>query len=126
MGINLTYGNSSFNVISDNTLRDIHMYSVGIFVGGKYNKLMGNSVNNSGIALSGPTIPQDLTTHTIDTTNLVNEKPIYYYANETQLGQHNFSNAGQILLVNCNDSVISNIDFTKVMSGIMLYYCSYF
>ena len=122
-GINLSWGNNSYNLISDNEIKDIHMYSVGIFVGGKYNKLMRNSMNNSGIALSSASTPQDLTTHSIDTTNLVNGKPIYYYANETHLTSNNFSNAGHILLVNCNDSVVSNMDFTNVISGIMLYYC---
>jgi len=122
-GINLSWGNNSYNVISDNEIKDIHMYSVGIFVGGKYNKLTRNLLENSGMGLSASSTLQELTTHTIDTTNLVNEKPIYYYANKTQLGRHNFSNAGQILLVNCNNSVISNMDFAKVMSGIMLYYC---
>lgn len=122
-GINLSWGNNSYNVISDNEIKDIHMYSVGIFVGGKYNKLIRNSMENSGMALSSSSTLQELTTHTIDSTNLVNEKLIYYYANKTQLGRHNFSNAGQILLVNCNNSEISNIDFTRVTSGIILYYC---
>lgn len=122
-GINLSWGNNSYNVISDNEIKDIHMYSVGIFVGGKYNRLMRNLMNNSGIALSAASSLQELTTHSIDATNLVNEKPIYYYANKTHLGPHNFSNAGQILLVNCNDSVLSNMDFTKVTSGIMLFFC---
>jgi parallel beta-helix repeat protein len=123
MGIALDYGNNSYNLISDNEIKDIHMYSVGIFVGGKYNKLIRNSLENSGIALSGSSSLQELTTHTIDTTNLVNGKPIYYYANETHLGSNNFSNAGHILLVNCNNSELSNMDFTKVISGIMLHYC---
>lgn len=123
-GINLSWGNNSYNIISDNEIKDIHMYSVGIFVGGKYNKLIRNSMENSGIALSGSSTLQELITHTIDTTNLVNGKPIYYYANETHLGSHNFSNAGHILLVNCNDSIISNMDFTKVISGISLYFCA--
>ena len=123
VGIALDYGNSSYNLISDNEIKDIHMYSVGIFVGGKYNRLIRNSMENSGIGLSSSTTLQELTSHSIDTTNLVNGKPIYYYANKTHLGSHNFSNAGHILLVNCNDSIISNMDFTRVISGIMLYYC---
>ncbi len=122
-GIDLSYGNSSYNLISDNEIKDIHMYSVGIFVGGKYNKLMRNSMNNSGIGLSAASSLQELTTHSIDATNLVNEKPIYYYANETHLGPQNFSNAGQILLVNCNNSVLSNMVFSNGIAGISLYYC---
>ncbi len=123
VGIALDFGNNSYNLISDNEIKDIHMYSVGIRVGGKSNKFMRNLMNNCGIGLSAASSLQDLTTHSIDTTNLVNGQPIYYYANETHLGLQNFSNAGQILLVNCNNSVLSNMAFSNGIAGISLYHC---
>jgi len=61
--------------------------------------------------------------HIIDTTNLVNDKPIYYYTNEVGLGSKNFSNAGQIILINCNYSTIKGVNTSKTTIGISLNYC---
>ena len=64
-------------------------------------------MNECGLGIYG--LLQDLQSHYIDTTNLVNGKPLYYYKSEIELGPNNFSNAGQVILVNCNNSVISNL-----------------
>ncbi|MFX0000846.1 MAG: nitrous oxide reductase family maturation protein NosD, partial [Candidatus Hermodarchaeota archaeon] len=60
----------------------------------------------------------------IDTTNLVNGKPLYYYTHEVYLGPSDFMNTGQFILVNCNDSVISNLNISIASGGISLYYCN--
>ena len=83
--------------------------------------LSGNLMFNGGILMRG-TIDAMLSTK-IDTTNLVNEKPIFYYANKTDLGPKNYTNAGQVILVNCSDSIIKNLNFSRVMAGISLNYC---
>jgi parallel beta-helix repeat protein len=67
---------------------------------------------------------EDLTSNNIDSTNLVNGKPLYYYTNEINLGSNNFTNAGQIFLINCNDCLISNLNTSYCSSGIALYYCN--
>ncbi len=59
--------------------------------------------------------------HSIETTNLVNDKPLYYYKNRESLNKGDFLNAGQIILVNCNDSFISNQDLSNTINGIALY-----
>lgn len=60
--------------------------------------------------------------NTIDTTNLINGKPIYYCTNENGLQPNDFLNAGQIILVNCNDSLISNANITNIYQGITIMY----
>jgi len=94
----------------------------GIILGENNNiTLSGNIMFNGGIIVQG-TIDAMLSTK-IDITNLVNGKPIIYYANKTDLGPENFTNAGQVILVNCSDSIIKNLNFSRVIAGISLNYC---
>ncbi|NVM45815.1 MAG: right-handed parallel beta-helix repeat-containing protein [Candidatus Lokiarchaeota archaeon] len=124
---NTVYGNwfgiwahGSDNYISRNTLNSnhlgIHLYNCRNFT------LTGNIMNESGLGISGNL--EMFTSFTIDTTNLVNGKPIYYYVNEINLGPDNFTNAGQVILVNCNESLISNLNIFNSYRGISLNYCN--
>ena len=140
-GINIAMGH--YNTISGNTIND-NSYGLGIVMG-HYNTISGNTINDcrNGINLERDNIDctllgnlmngcgiriwgslEEMSSYNIDTTNLVNGKPVYYYANETSLKTNNFSNAGQVLLVNCNDSMISNIDISNLYEGISLFYCN--
>lgn len=90
------------------------------------NSFSGNNFTNCGIYIS-PTVERplnDLSSHSIDTTNLVNGKPIYYYVKRQFLTPSKFLNAGQVILINCNNSAIFNLNITNGGSGIMLYYCN--
>ena len=107
------------NDITGNFLNYNHY---GIYLYNSNNiSLSGNIMNECGLALSGSI--EDLRSYCIDTTNLVNDKPLYYYANEVNLDSSNFTNAGQVLLVNCNDSLISNLDVSYCTN--YYYYCNY-
>jgi len=83
-------------------------------VGGK------TGINFGGLLLYSPSSKEEVASHTIDTTNLMNNKPIYYYANEIGLQPSDFLNAGQIILANCNDSLISNVNISNVYEGISI------
>ena len=109
---------SSDNIISGNTLlRD------GIHSGTSTNNtIFGNIMNECGIKLANYYL-EEFDSITIDTTNLVNGKPLYYYTNEVNLGPSDFLNAGQVILANCNDSVISNLNVPYTIRGISLHYC---
>ena len=76
-----------------------------------------NNFTNSGLGLSGTLA--EVSSHTIDITNLVNSKPLYYYTNEVNLGPDDLKNAGEVILVNSNDSLISNL---LLPGGIILLY----
>ena len=82
----------------------------------------GNIMNECGLLLFGNL--EILTSLIIDTTNLVNGKPLYYYLNEINLRPNNFTNAGQVILVSCTDSLISNLNTSYCSAGISLYYCN--
>ena len=111
--------NSDNNTLSGNTASNSN--HDGIYLsGGSNNKLFGNSLNFCGISLSGSLV--EMTSHSIDNTNLANNKPVYYYTNEIGLESSNFTNAGQIILINYTNSIISGVNISDGI-GINLYYC---
>ncbi|MHA1148952.1 MAG: right-handed parallel beta-helix repeat-containing protein [Promethearchaeota archaeon] len=59
----------------------------------------------------------------IDTSNLVNGKPVYYYYNVSNLNPINFSNAGQIIICKVNSSIIANVNLSRGAAGLTSYYC---
>ncbi|MFX0073985.1 MAG: nitrous oxide reductase family maturation protein NosD [Candidatus Hermodarchaeota archaeon] len=87
-----------------------------------YAVLSGNDMNKIGLVLTG-TI-EEMSSHQIDNTNLIDEKPIYYYKNQEKLNSNNFTNAGQVILVRCNDSTIISVNTSYCSIGIALYYCN--
>ncbi|MFW9827665.1 MAG: NosD domain-containing protein [Candidatus Thorarchaeota archaeon] len=128
-GIFLTYSENNFisgNNVSNPTInpqgRVIHGQQGIYFYFCINNIVSGNNMNGCGLVLDGPLIY--LSSNEIDTTNLVNEKPLYYYTNEINLDASNFTNAGQVILVNCNGSLISNLNTSYCYKGISLNYCN--
>jgi parallel beta-helix repeat protein len=79
-----------------------------------------NTFSGEGIIIHGGSL-EHWTTHTIDASNRVNGKPICYWKNRT--GGVTPSNAGQVILANCQDIDIRNHNFTDY-SGILLGYSS--
>ena len=116
-GIFLKYSDN--NTLSGNTINNNIM---GIILFHSDNStLSGNLMSFCGISLSGSLA--ELASHSIDDTNLVNNKPVYYYVNETGLGSNNFTDAGQIILINCNNSIISGLNLSNSRpTGIYLGY----
>jgi len=51
--------------------------------------------------------------HTIDTTNLANGKPIYYYFNNDSGTLENLDNVSQVYLTYCNNFTIKNLTINK-------------
>ena len=88
---------------------------------GMHNNASRNSMKNCGI---GVYVPQWRSTCLVDPSNTVNEKPVYFYNNEIGLNSYNFSNAGQVQLYNCNNSLISNLDISNTTIGISLFSCN--
>ena len=108
--------NSNNNALSGNTANN-NDYGI-LLDDGDNNNLSGNLMNFCGISLSGSLA--ELASHIIDDTNLVNNKPVYYYVNELGLGSSNFTGAGQIILIKCNNSIISGLNLSNVTMGIQL------
>jgi parallel beta-helix repeat protein len=63
---------------------------------------------------------EDYSSISLDVTNLIESKPVYYYVNKILLNSVNFSNAGQIILFKCSEFTIQNISFPQQTIPIML------
>ncbi len=57
-------------------------------------------------------------THNIDTSNTVNDKPVYYWKNRT--GDIIPEDAGQVILGNCSEIKVENLNFDEKTTGIQL------
>ena len=142
--------NCNTSIISGNIVKNNYDYGIALS-GSSNNTISGNTISNtySGIAMQGWLSDQIkgfnniftgnlmyecgfrilgnleiLLSTEIDTTNLVNGKPVYYCTNQVNLRSTDFSNAGQLILVNCSGSLISNLNISYTTIGISLHYCN--
>ncbi|MFX1572300.1 MAG: NosD domain-containing protein [Promethearchaeota archaeon] len=129
-GVGIQIGETgSFEQSNNNTITENIMNNnsyVGLFLDGKNNTITKNNFTNCGLIFgyySDITTIDDFSSQTIDRSNLVNNKILYYYFNSTHLSNDNFSNAGQVVLVRCNDSLISNLQLERASLPISSYYC---
>jgi parallel beta-helix repeat protein len=112
---------SSNNSIFDNILEK---NAIGMFLNSdsEDNTFSRNNMIGCGIFLSVSSLYA--TSNIIDKTNLVNGKILYFYQNRVSLRPDDFTNAGQVILINCYDSIISNLDTSNCTAGISLYNCN--
>ena len=64
----------------------------------------------------------ELLSHNISSSNLVNDRNLYIYYNQTGLRANNFADAGQIIMWYCNDSIIRDQDLSYASRGITSLY----
>jgi len=115
--VELKYSNITGNTLIENGRSGILLDNCS------YTTLTENKLYGNGIAFTEliPPHTSKYLTHTIDTTNTANDKPIYYYTSEIGLGAEDFTDAGQIILMFCEDSVISDVDVSNASIGIYIY-----
>ncbi|MFX1502299.1 MAG: right-handed parallel beta-helix repeat-containing protein, partial [Promethearchaeota archaeon] len=151
---NLILNNTMNNNTIHQDLEDPHEYGNGIFLEHsnnnnltknkvKYNEKAGiylfqvinitikeNNLTHCGLYIyfdvnkDNPTPPLNNISYDIDDTNNVNSKSLIYRWNELGINFNLISDAGQIILINCNNSIISNTNITHATVGITLYNCS--
>ncbi|MEM4292604.1 MAG: right-handed parallel beta-helix repeat-containing protein [Thermoplasmata archaeon] len=86
------------------------------------NALSNNILRENGIVIGGPNL-EHWNTHNIDTSNLVNGKPVYYYKNLN--GVNVPSDAGQVILANCSNMVVSGLSISNASIAILLGFSNY-
>ncbi len=84
--------------------------------------LWENQFMNDGFMI-GMSQVSDYKTVSLDTSNTVNGKPAYYITDQIELSGTDFPNPGLIQLVNCNDSLISDLSIEKTAVAFSLHYC---
>jgi len=111
------------NDLLDNNLNNSNMR----LIESNYNLLRNNIFNQSGLSLEWESFIsisefyENIIINSIndvDTSNLVNNKPIYYIINDSDINIP--SNAGQVFLINCSDSSISNLNINNTFYAIEL------
>ena len=139
-GIVVAY--SDFNVISGNNISNsfsgIHLWNAdsntivdnevqvsrlpGIYLEeSRNNSLQRNRMMSGGIHILGGLLDQ-WNTHSIDTSNTLNGKPIYYYRNT--LVSNIPTDAGQVILSNCTGAFVRHINIDGGHTGISIAFSS--
>ncbi|MFO8110844.1 MAG: NosD domain-containing protein [Thermoplasmata archaeon] len=103
---------STFDTIKDNVLYANSIY----LMFSRSTSLINNTILGGGIFLTGDL--EDWDSHTIDTSNTVNERPVYYWKNED--GGTVPAGAGQVILVNCIGVTVENQYIDNSSVGILL------
>lgn len=80
-----------------------------------------NILIGQGISIRQSSLTR-LLTHTIDLSNTINGKKIYFYKSMNDLSSQHFENAGQIILVDCHYCEISDLYLSDSGIGIALYH----
>ncbi len=113
-------GSSNNNLICNNTL--INSAEYGVYVSSSYNiNISNNSMYNCGLFIGGSFV-NHWNTHVIDTSNVVNNKPIIYWKDVN--GGTPPTGAGQVILANCDNVIVQNQTLSNCSNGILIGYSS--
>ena len=106
--------------ILENNIKDCKFYGgIADFHNNHNVTILANNMSKCDITLLSNF--ECISTYLITTSNLVDGRPVYFYKNKLGLISSNFSNPGQIILFNCNYSLISNLNISG--GGITLIFC---
>lgn len=109
--------NSNNNTFIENfCMSDNYGYS---FLNSKNNTLLNNSMLTTGLQITGDSI-EHYNTHKIEPTNKLNNKSIYYYSNKNNIKVPN--DPGQILLINCTNSIVESLNIICFNTALFLAY----
>ncbi|MFW6142444.1 MAG: NosD domain-containing protein [Candidatus Saliniplasma sp.] len=106
---------SNRNSIKDNIVSN-GSYAISILSSNR-NYLKSNEMKNTGLMLDGSEL-EHWNSHKIDTNNLVNGEPLYYWKNRT--GGSISENVGQVILANSSGVIISDQEFSDLGDAITL------
>jgi len=117
-GILLT--NCHLNDIIDNIVSNSKSFGMSL-INSEIYTVANNSLTNCGYNIEGSLAL--ISNLEMNTSNLVNGKPLHFYYNISGLTQIHFPNTGQIILYSCDSAVLSNMNFNNCSLGIALHYC---
>lgn len=115
---------SEYVIIENNIINTVYASTIDAITLGqcKHAAIKNNTFIGGGISLSGTY--DEIANHTIDKTNSVNNKTLYYYSKKENLSFKNFSEPGQIILVDCTNSEVTDINISKCGSSSIIGYYS--
>ena len=114
-GYGLFLYSSPQNTITNNNCSGNSYYGIWLYSSNN-NRITSNKLWNDGIGIYGELL-EHWNTHIIE-NNTVNGKVVYYYKNQT--GGTVPSDAGQVILANCTNMVVSGLNISNASVGISL------
>ena len=99
------------NIVSSNNYYGIYLYYTST------NIITDNTMADDGIVIWGNLL-EHWNTHSIDTSNTVNGKPVYYWKNQTNGTVP--AGAGEVILANCSNVIVENQNVSDGSVGIEL------
>jgi len=117
---------SSNNTLVNNTCSSNGYWGIDL-AGSSNDTLRNNVMVNNGIVINVDNVIQSdrvsyWNRYSIDTSNTVNGKPVYYYKNES--GMTVPPGAGEVILANCTDFIIENQNLSGGSMAIEIGFCS--
>ena len=120
LGIQLT-SSSNNNTIYGNYVTNNEYAGILLSLSSN-NTIFGNAINNSkyNFGVEGAFLSHFK--HSIDTSNLVNGKPIYYLVNKNNLviNLTTYQDIGYLALVNCTNVTVKDLNLTNNAQGLLL------
>ena len=112
--------NSDYSELILNNLSDNNDYGI-YFFDSNNNLVTGNYMTKCGLFF------HTSFNNSVDTTNLVNNNSVYYFEDKEALiiDGDVFKQIGQLILVNCSNAIISNLDLTNEEGEIVALLLSY-
>ncbi len=114
-GIHLFF--SGHNEFINNTVNRNHEYGIYLWSLGSTNTLRGNRMSGNKYNFAVPHSSDD----DVDTTNLVDGKPIYYIKNASDLTIDGTTNAGTVYCVNCENVTVKDLVLANNGAGVCFY-----
>jgi len=112
---------SSNNTITNNGFSNNSWFGLDLW-DTTSNTITGNNFTNNGIFISGNKLSH-FNSHDISTNNTVNGKPLYYYKDCSGFDIDGIS-IGQLILANCKDINVKNLEINNTDVGIEVAYSS--
>lgn len=109
---------SNNNTFINNTIIDNKFEGI-LFFESSENIMANNTINGNAYNFG---ILRSYFNHSIDASNLINGKPIYYLKNQNDLfvNSDNFPDIGYLALVNCRNITVENLNLTNNINGLLL------
>lgn len=106
---------SDGNIVDSNNFLDT---GFGVYISSSERAvILNNSVTNGGVMIDAYDL-KFWNTHTIDTANTINGKPLYYWKNAT--GGAIPEDAGEAIIANCSSVTIQNLDVGNGSYGVVV------
>lgn len=120
VGYGIALGQSSNNTITNNALFDNGRGGFYVYESTS-TTMVSNSMVEDGLIIGGDSL-EHWNSHTIDTSNTINGKPLHYWKNV--VGGTTPPDSGGVMLANCTDVTVENQTLTNSSVGVSLGFSS--